>query len=125
MQTKKKQLFNRGDVWLFDLSPAIGSEQRGLRPCYIIQNDIGNCFAPTVIAIPMTTATTKHNVPTHVVIDEDEAAAAGLYKTSTVLCEQIMTLDKRRAKKKYGRIQSADLQHKIDLAVKLSLRLMD
>lgn len=125
MQTKKKQLFNRGDVWLFDLSPAIGSEQGGLRPCYIIQNDIGNYYAPTVIIIPMTTATTKHNVPTHVEVDENEAAAAGLYKASTILCEQIMTLDKRRAKKKYGRIQSADLQYKIDLAVKLSLRLMD
>lgn len=125
MKKKNEQLFNRGDVWLFNLSPAIGSEQGGLRPCYIIQNDIGNYYAPTVIAIPMTTATTKHSVPTHVVLNDDEAAAAGLYKSSTILCEQIMTLDKRRAKKKYGRIQSADLQHKIDLAVKLSLRLMD
>ena len=125
MQNKKKQLFNRGDVWLFNLSPATGSEQGGLRPCYIIQNDIGNCFAPTVIAIPMTTATTKHSVPTHVEVNKDEAAAAGLYKASTVLCEQIMTLDKCRAKRKYGRIQSADLQRKIDLAVKLSLRLMN
>lgn len=125
MQNKKKQLFNRGDVWLFNLSPATGSEQGGLRPCYIIQNDIGNYYAPTVIAIPMTTATTKHNVPTHVAVSEDEAAAAGLRGASIVLCEQIMTLDKCRAKKKYGRIQSADLQRKIDLAVKLSLRLMD
>lgn len=122
---KNEQLFKRGDVWLFDLSPAIGSEQKGLRPCYIVQNDIGNYYAPTVIAIPMTTSTTKHSVLTHVVVDEDEAAAAGLRDSSTILCEQIMTLDKRRAKKKYGKIQSADLRDKIDLAVKLSLGLMD
>lgn len=122
---KNEQLFKRGDVWLFDLSPAIGSEQKGLRPCYIVQNDVGNYYAPTVIAIPMTTATTKHSVPTHIVVDEDEAAAAGLRDLSTILCEQIMTLDKRRAKKKYGKIQSTDLRDKIDLAVKLSLGLMD
>lgn len=122
---KNEQPFKRGDVWLFDLSPAIGSEQKGLRPCYIVQNDVGNYYAPTVIAIPMTTATTKHSVPTHIVIEKDEAAAAGLRDSSTILCEQIMTLDKRRAKKKYGRIQSAVLRDKIDLAVKLSLGLMD
>ena len=121
---KNEQLFRRGDVWLFDLSTAIGSEQKGLRPCYIVQNDVGNYYAPTVIAIPMTTATTKHPIPTHLILDKDKAVAAGLRDSSTILCEQIMTLDKRRAKKKYGRIQSADLRDKIDLAVKLSLGLM-
>ena len=122
---KNEQLFRRGDVWLFDLSTAIGSEQKGLRPCYIVQNDVGNYYAPTVIAIPMTTASTKHSIPTHLVLDKDKAVAAGLRDSSTILCEQIITLDKRRAKKKYGRIQSADLRNKIDLAVKLSLGLMD
>ena len=122
---KNEQLFRRGDVWLFDLSTAIGSEQKGLRPCYIVQNDVGNYYAPTVIAIPMTTATTKHSIPTHLILDKDKAVAAGLRDSSIILCEQIMTLDKCRAKKKYGRIQSADLRDKIDLAVKLSLGLMD
>lgn len=122
---KNEQLFRRGDVWLFDLSTAIGSEQKGLRPCYIVQNDVGNYYAPTVIAIPMTTATTKRSIPTHLILDKDKAVAAGLRDSSIILCEQIMTLDKRRAKKKYGRIQSADLRNKIDLAVKLSLGLMD
>ena len=122
---KNEQLFRRVDVWLFDLSTAIGSEQKGLRPCYIVQNDVGNYYAPTVIAIPMTTASTKHSIPTHLVLDKDKAVAAGLRDSSTILCEQIITLDKRRAKKKYGRIQSADLRNKIDLAVKLSLGLMD
>lgn len=87
----------RGDIYYADLSPVIGSEQGGIRPVLIVQNDIGNRYSPTVIAAAITSRMGKTRLPTHIDIMAEEA---GLMKDSVVLTEQIRTLDKRRLKEK-------------------------
>lgn len=109
----------RGSVWYADLSPVIGSEQGGLRPVVILQNDMGNIHAPTVIAAAMTSVYTKHAIPTHVKIP---ASAFNGVKDSLVLCEQIRTLDKSRLREMIGTIPDKYLK-KIDQAVKVSFSL--
>ena len=94
----------RGDIFYADLSPVIGSEQGGLRPVLIIQNDIGNKYSPTVIAAAITSKMDKAKLPTHIDINADRV---GLSKESVVLLEQIRTLDKRRLKEKMGHLDSA------------------
>ncbi len=89
----------RGDIYYADLSPVIGSEQGGLRPVLIVQNDVGNKFSPTVIAAAITSQQTKSNLPTHIKIN---ATGCGLSKDSIVLLEQIRTIDKQRLKEKMG-----------------------
>ena len=91
----------RGDIYYADLSPVIGSEQGGLRPVLIIQNDVGNKYSPTVIAAAITSKMTKAKLPTHIDIHADRV---GLSKDSVVLLEQIRTLDKRRLKEKMGHL---------------------
>lgn len=91
----------RGDIYYADLSPVIGSEQGGLRPVLIIQNDIGNRYSPTVIAAAITSRMSKTHLPTHIDI---YAEKAGLTKDSVVLLEQVRTLDKRRLKEKMGHL---------------------
>ena len=91
----------RGDIYYADLSPVIGSEQGGLRPVLIIQNDIGNRYSPTVIAAAITSRMGKTKLPTHIDI---YAERAGLAKDSVILLEQIRTLDKRRLKEKMGHL---------------------
>ena len=83
----------RGDIYYADLSPVVGSEQGGLRPVLIVQNDIGNKYSPTVIAAAITSQKTKNQLPTHIKID---AACCGLSKDSIVLLEQVRTIDKQR-----------------------------
>ena len=94
----------RGDIFYADLSPVVGSEQGGLRPVLIIQNDVGNKYSPTVIAAALTSRMGKARLPTHIDIHADRV---GLSKDSVVLLEQIRTLDKRRLKEKMGHLDSA------------------
>ena len=94
----------RGDIFYADLSPVVGSEQGGLRPVLIIQNDVGNRYSPTVIAAAITSKMDKTKLPTHIDINADRV---GLAKDSVILLEQIRTLDKRRLKEKMGHLDSA------------------
>ncbi len=106
----------RGDIFYADLNPVIGSEQDGIRPVLIIQNDIGNKYSPTVIALAITTKF-KNNIPTHIPI---KAGESGLEKDSVILVEQVRTLDKTRLKEKIGVIDDKTLE-KVKEALKLSL----
>jgi mRNA interferase MazF len=94
----------RGDIFYADLSPVVGSEQGGLRPVLIIQNDVGNRYSPTVIAAAITSRMGKTKLPTHIDIHADRV---GLAKDSVILLEQIRTLDKRRLKEKMGHLDNA------------------
>ena len=94
----------RGDIFYADLSPVVGSEQGGLRPVLIIQNDVGNRYSPTVIAAAITSRMGKTKLPTHIDIHADRV---GLAKDSVILLEQIRTLDKRRLKEKMGHLDGA------------------
>ncbi len=96
----------RGDIYYADLSPVIGSEQGGIRPVLIVQNDVGNRYSPTVIAAAITSQTGKARLPTHIEIGAD----AGLSKSSVVLLEQIRTIDKRRLKDRMGHLDENTMQ---------------
>ena len=87
----------RGDMFYADLSPVVGSEQGGIRPVLIIQNDLGNKYSPTVIAAAITSQTGKNKLPTHIEISANEY---GLNKDSVILLEQIRTIDKKRLREK-------------------------
>jgi len=104
----------RGQIYYADLSPVVGSEQGGLRPVLIIQNNVGNSHSPTVIAAAITSRQTKHKLPTH--IDFSEV----LSKDSVVLLEQIRTLDKRRLKQCMGEV-SEKIMEQVNNAIKISL----
>ena len=91
----------RGDIFYADLSPVIGSEQGGLRPVLIIQNDVGNKYSPTVIAAAITSQTGKARLPTHINI---AGGSVGLSKDSVILLEQVRTIDKRRLREHMGRL---------------------
>ena len=97
----------RGDIFYADLSPVIGSEQGGIRPVIIIQNDIGNKYSPTVIVEAITSQINKAKLPTHVEISSEEY---GLNRDSVVLLEQIRTLDKKRLKEKIGHMTESDMK---------------
>lgn len=109
----------RGDIFYADLSPVIGSEQGGLRPVLIVQNDVGNRFSPTVIAAAITSQTTKAKLPTHIEVYADNC---GLSKDSVVLLEQIRTIDKKRLKEHMGHLND-DVMEKVDLALSISFGL--
>ena len=97
----KKLNIRRGDIFYADLSPVIGSEQGGVRPVLIVQNDVGNRFSPTVIAAAITSQRAKANLPTHIML---QAENTGLARDSIVLLEQIRTIDKHRLKERMGRL---------------------
>lgn len=109
----------RGDIYYADLSPVVGSEQGGLRPVLIVQNDIGNRYSPTVIAAAITSRMSKAKLPTHIDIYADEV---GLAKDSVILLEQIRTLDKRRLKEKMGHLDDAMMDH-VNTAIAISFGL--
>ena len=109
----------RGDIFYADLSPVVGSEQGGVRPVLIVQNNIGNKFSPTEIAAAITSQKTKANLPTHI---ELQAESSGLAKDSVVLLEQIRTIDKRRLKEKMGTINSNSM-NKVNEALSVSFGL--
>ena len=94
----------RGDIYYADLSPVVGSEQGGLRPVLIVQNDVGNKYSPTVIAAAITSQIGKTRLPTHIDVT---AARFGLSKDSVILLEQIRTIDKQRLKEKMGHLDDS------------------
>lgn len=111
----------RGDIYYADLSPVVGSEQGGLRPVLIIQNDVGNRYSPTVIAAAITSRMGKAKLPTHIDIQAEEV---GLAKDSVILLEQIRTLDKRRLKEKMGHLDDT-LMSSVNSAIAVSFGLGD
>ena len=112
-------MIRRGEIYYADLSPVIGSEQGGIRPVLIVQNDIGNKFSPTVIAAAITSQRFKSNLPTHIEVD---GHSCGLSKDSVVLLEQVRTIDKRRLREKMGILDKSDM-FKIDKALSVSFGL--
>lgn len=112
-------IVHRGDIYYADLSPVVGSEQGGVRPVLIVQNDVGNKFSPTVIAAAITSQHDKANLPTHIEVD---ARGSGLMKDSVVLLEQVRTIDKHRLKEKMGRLDR-DSMSKVNQAISISLGL--
>ena len=112
-------IIHRGDIYYADLRPVIGSEQGGVRPVLIIQNDVGNRHSPTVICAAITSKMNKAKLPTHV---ELEASRYDLMKDSVVLLEQLRTIDKQRLKDKICRLDSEILK-KVDRALEISLEL--
>ena len=109
----------RGDIYYADLSPVVGSEQGGLRPVLIVQNDTGNNHSPTVIAAAITSQTGKARLPTHI---ELRAQSYGLTRDSVVLLEQIRTLDKSRLRERMGRLD-AQTMGAVDSAIAVSFGL--
>lgn len=110
-------VFKRGEIYYADLSPVIGSEQGGVRPVLIIQNDVGNRYSPTVIVCAVTSRITKAKLPTHV---EIPAGKYGLNKDSVILLEQMRTLDKKRLKSRVGEIDGVAMR-KVERATLISL----
>jgi mRNA interferase MazF len=109
----------RGDIYYADLSPVVGSEQGGMRPVLIVQNDTGNKHSPTVIAAAITSQINKARLPTH---SELGAKSYGLTKDSVVLLEQIRTIDKQRLRERVGQIDNS-LMNRIDNAIAVSFGL--
>ena len=109
----------RGEIYYADLSPVVGSEQGGMRPVLIVQNDVGNRYSPTVIAAAITSQQNKAKLPTHI---EISAKSVGLSKNSVVLLEQIRTLDKRRLKERMGSLDT-EMMHRVDDAIAVSFGL--
>ncbi len=109
----------RGDIYYADLSPVVGSEQGGLRPVLIVQNDTGNRHSPTVIAAAITSQTGKTKLPTHIALHKE---GYGLMKDSIILLEQIRTLDKKRLKERMGRLDE-QLMSRVDTAINISFGL--
>jgi mRNA interferase MazF len=112
-------MVKRGEIYFADLSPVIGSEQGGLRPVLVIQNDLGNHFSPTVIIAAITAKMAKPKLPTHIGIT---AAGTGLGRDSVILMEQIRTIDKSLLKEKVCRLQN-DVMNSVDIALKISVGL--
>ena len=112
-------IVKRGDIFYADLSPVVGSEQGGIRPVLVVQNDVGNKYSPTVIAAAITSRINKAKLPTHI---EIEAADYGLQKDSVVLLEQIRTIDKKRLREKIGRLDEIQMI-KVNDAISISFGL--
>lgn len=114
-------MVKRGDIFFADLSPVVGSEQGGVRPVLIIQNDLGNHFAPTVIIGAITAKMAKPKLPTHVAIT---AKATGIGRDSVILLEQIRTIDKSRLKEKVGEVEVQTME-KVNRALSISIGLSE
>lgn len=114
-----KYLIRRGDIYYADLEPVVGSEQGGLRPVLVIQNNVGNQYSPTVIVAAITSRSKNNRQPTHIQLD---AASCGLSRDSTVLLEQVRTLDRYRLSNYVGHIGS-DKMVEIDAALRISVGL--
>lgn len=112
-------IVHRGEIYYADLSPVVGSEQGGVRPVLIVQNDVGNKFSPTVIAAAITSQHDKANLPTHIEVTTENS---GLVKDSVVLLEQVRTLDKHRLKEKMGTLDPASMSA-VNRAISISLGL--
>ena len=117
MVAERDTMINRGDLYSACLDPVVGSEQGGIRPVLVIQNDVGNRYSPTVIVLAVTGQLGKARLPTHVPID---CEGTGLVKDSVVLAEQIRTLDKRRLRERIGTLKPETMA-RVGEAVKVSL----
>ena len=115
----QQSIVRRGEIYYADLSPVVGSEQGGMRPVLIVQNDVGNRYSPTVIAAAITSQQNKARLPTHIDI---EARTYGLSKNSVVLLEQVRTLDKRRLRERMGCLDEKAMQ-RVDSAIAISFGL--
>lgn len=109
----------RGDMYYADLSPVVGSEQGGVRPVLVVQNNIGNKYSPTIIVAAITSKINKAKLPTHI---EIEATKFGLPKDSVVLLEQIRTIDKKRLRERIGKLDEKTMR-RVDDALEISLGL--
>lgn len=114
-------IVKRGDIFYADLSPVVGSEQGGIRPVLVVQNDVGNKYSPTVIVAAITSRINKAKMPTHIEIKGEDY---GLSKDSVILLEQIRTIDKKRLKERIGHIDDSVIET-VNEAVAVSLGLMD
>ena len=112
-------IIKRGDIYYADLRPVVGSEQGGIRPVLIVQNDVGNKHSPTVICAAITSRMNKAKLPTHIALD---AGKYHLMKDSVILLEQIRTIDKSRLKEKVCHLDDAIL-HRVNYALCISLAL--
>ena len=112
-------IVKRGDIYYADLSPVVGSEQGGMRPVLIVQNDTGNKHSPTVIAAAITSQTGKARLPTHIELD---AQSVGLSRDSVILLEQIRTIDKSRLRERMGKLEDTT-RTKVDNAIAVSFGL--
>lgn len=110
-------IVKKGDLFFADLSPVVGSEQGGIRPVLVVQNDVGNRYSPTIIVAAVTSQTGKAKLPTHV---ELKATQGGLSKNSVVLLEQLRTIDKQRLKERIGSLDDTQLPV-VDEALGVSL----
>lgn len=117
MYAERDNMISRGDLYSACLDPVVGSEQGGIRPVLVIQNDVGNRYSPTVIVLAVTGRLNKARLPTHVPID---CEGTGLVKDSVVLAEQIRTLDKRRLRERIGALKP-EVMARVSEAVKISL----
>ena len=116
----------RGDIYYADLSPVVGSEQGGMRPVLIVQNDVGNRYSPTVIAAAITSRMGKTKLPTHIDVAHsciERQGEKGLARDSVILLEQIRTLDKRRLGEKMGHLDE-EMMRKVDDAITISFGLV-
>lgn len=113
------KMIKRGEIYYADLSPVVGSEQGGVRPVLIVQNDIGNKYSPTVIAAAITSRKYKTDLPTHISLD---AAGSGLSKDSIILLEQVRTIDKSRLKERMGSL-SESAMNEVNHALSVSFGL--
>ncbi len=114
-------LVRRGDIFFADLNPVVGSEQGGVRPVLVVQNDVGNKYSPTVIVAAVTSQINKSKLPTHVEIG---ALGNGLNKDSVVLMEQLRTIDKKRLKERIGRVDD-EIIAQVNEALTISLGIID
>ena len=114
-------MIKRGELYYADLSPVVGSEQGGVRPVLVVQNDVGNKYSPTVIAAAVTSQINKAKLPTHI---ELSAIDYGLSKDSVVLLEQIRTLDKKRLKERIGELPTSTME-RVNTALLISLGFME
>ena len=112
----------RGDIYYADLSPVVGSEQGGVRPVLIVQNDVGNRYSPTVIAAAITSRLGKNRLPTHIDVLAERAGRVGLTKDSVILLEQMRTIDKKRLGEKMGHLDEETMKA-VDNAISVSLGL--
>ena len=118
-EMKTVSIIKRGDIYYADLSPVVGSEQGGMRPVLIVQNDVGNRYSPTVIAAAITSRLSKAKLPTHIDVPGEDT---GLAKDSIILLEQIRTIDKKRLKEKMGHLDDATM-NSVNNAIQVSFGL--
>lgn len=111
-----RKAIRRGDLFYADLNPVVGSEQGGIRPVLVIQNDVGNYFSPTVVAAAITSRKAKNSLPTHILLEN----VPGLAPTSLLLLEQLRTIDRKRLRGYIGRI-SKEKMLEVDTALAISI----